>query len=79
MMRDLLLGHQLPICLQQELYATAAFIGGWVYILLYLNTFPNFLAVFSSILVVVLIRLAARHWRLKLPVLRIQTTQADLL
>ena len=78
-MRDLLLGHKLPLFLQQELYATAAFIGGWVYVLFYLNNFPHFLAVFSSILVVVLIRLAAIHWRLKLPVLRIQTTQADLL
>ena len=73
-MRDLLLGHKLPLLLQQELYATAAFLGGWVYVLFYLSTFPSFLGVLSSILVVLFIRLAAMHWKLRLPIFRIQKT-----
>ena len=76
--RDVLLGRRLPLLLQQELYATAAFLGGWIYLLLYLSTFPDIFAVFSSILVVVLIRLVAKHWRLKLPVFRIQATKRKL-
>ena len=73
-MRDLLLGHKLPLLLQQELYATAAFLGGWVYVLFYLSNVPSLFAVIGSILVVIFIRLAARHWKLKLPVFRIQST-----
>ena len=72
--RDVLLGQRLPLLLQQELYATAAFLGGWIYILLYLSSFPSLLAVLSSILVVLFIRLAAMHWGLRLPVFRIQET-----
>ena len=72
--RDVLLGRKLPLLLQQELYATAAFLGGWIYILLYLSSFPSLLAVLSSILVVLFIRLAAMHWGLRLPVFRIQET-----
>ena len=77
-MRDLLLGHKLPLLLQQELYATASFLGGWIYVLFYVSTFPELLAISSSILVVVMIRLAARHWRLKLPVFRLQATKRKL-
>ncbi len=77
-MRDLLLGHRLPLLFQQELYATAAFLGGWIYLLVYLTSLSEFLALFSSILVVVFIRLAAKHWRLKLPVFRIRETPRKL-
>jgi uncharacterized membrane protein YeiH len=75
--RDILIGHQSPILLQQELYATAAFLGGWIYILLYLSPFPSLVAVLSSILVVLLVRLAAIHWKLRLPIFQIQATQAE--
>ena len=75
-MRDMLLGRKLPLLLQQELYATAAFLGGWVYVLLYLSAFPSLFAVLSSILVVLFIRLAAMHWGLKLPIFRIQATNS---
>ena len=71
-MRDLFLGHKLPLLLQQELYATAAFVGGWIYVLFYLSTFPSLIGVLSSILVVLFIRLVAMHLKLKLPVFRIQ-------
>ena len=77
-MRDMLLGRRLPLLLQQELYATAAFLGGWIYILLDLSAFPSLIAVLISMLVVISIRLAAIHWGLRLPVFRIQETNRIL-
>ena len=70
--RDVVLGRGLPLLFQQELYATAAFLGGIVYILLELISAPNTITIFSSILSVFCIRLFALRWRLKLPFLKMQ-------
>lgn len=65
--RDCLIGRKLPLLFHQELYATAAFVGGGFYWFLQLNRVDNIVAIATSILTVFGIRLAAVHWQLKLP------------
>lgn len=65
--RDCLLGRGLPALFQQELYATAAFVGGSLYWSLHTHKIAHPIAIATSILVIFCIRLAAVHWQLKLP------------
>lgn len=70
--RDVFLGRRLPLLFQQELYATAAFLGGSLYVILTLSPINNILAVCSSIALVLYIRLTALHWGIKLPIFQIR-------
>lgn len=71
-MRDIFLGHKLSLIFQQELYVTASLLGGCSYLLLYSNAVSSSFATFSSILIVLGIRLAANHWALRLLIWRIE-------
>lgn len=76
--RDVVLGRGLPVLFQQELYATAAFLGGTAYLILHLNSVPDTIAICSSILLVLCIRLAALHWGIKLPVFQVRAADHEI-
>jgi len=66
MIRDVLC-NVIPMILRQEIYATAAILGGALFILLdYLLEAPN-IAIIGAILGALSLRLAAIYWRVSLP------------
>lgn len=70
--RDVLSG-EIPLILRQEIYASACFFGASLYaLLLYLQLWPQFSAAIAM-LFILLLRLAALHWSLSLPVFSSQT------
>jgi uncharacterized membrane protein YeiH len=65
--RDVI-GNEIPFIFRNKyLYATAAFAGCWFYMLLIGTGVEKGLAVLSGIAAVVLLRLAALHFGLRLP------------
>ena len=75
-MRDLLLGHRLPLLFKQELYATSAFIGGCVYVAMFLAEISLPIVIAVSISLVLFIRLSAIRWGIKLPTFRIKRNRS---
>jgi len=67
MIRDVL-AQRVPMVLREEIYATAAFAGGMVYVLLYALGAPLLLTIGASLTATLSLRLAAIYWRLSLPV-----------
>ena len=66
MLRDVLC-NVIPMILRQEIYATAAILGGALYTLLRYFSCPEHLAIITAILGALTLRLAAIYWRVTLP------------
>jgi len=66
MARDLLAG-EIPLILRREIYATAS-IGGAVVYLLLQRAFSLSMAISLTIGLILIVRMAAIHWQLSLPV-----------
>jgi len=66
MLRDVLC-NVIPMILRQEIYATAAILGGALYALLRYFAVPEHLAIITAILGALILRLAAIYWRVTLP------------
>jgi len=69
MVRDIL-SAEVPLILRREIYATAALCGSFIYVLMKSNGLPALHCLVASVAVTLLIRLAAIHWGLSLPVLQ---------
>lgn len=67
MIRDVL-ARRVPMVLREEIYATAAFSGGVVYVLLYTLDVPLMITIGASLTATLGLRLAAIYWGLALPV-----------
>ena len=67
MIRDVL-SAEVPLILRKEIYATAALCGSIIYVVTRHLNLTEILGVFLSMTATLLIRLAAIHWRLSLPV-----------
>ena len=70
MIRDVLC-NVIPMILRQEIYATAAILGGALYTLLVHFSVPEPFAIVGGILGALLLRLAAIYWRVTLPAFQI--------
>lgn len=70
MIRDVLC-NVIPMILRQEIYATAAILGGALYTLLMHFAVPEPFAIVGGILGALLLRLAAIYWRVTLPAFQI--------
>jgi len=66
MIRDVLC-NVIPMILRQEIYATAAILGGSLFTLLTYLDLPAHIAIIGSILGALALRLAAIYWRVTLP------------
>lgn len=67
MIRDVL-SAEVPLILRKEIYATAALCGSIIYVVTRHMNLPEILGVVLSMTATLLIRLAAIHWSLSLPV-----------
>ncbi|MGL4318874.1 MAG: trimeric intracellular cation channel family protein [Pseudomonas sp.] len=65
-MRDVIC-NEIPLIFQKEIYATACILGSLVFIVMRELQTPHWLDTTVAMLTVLLIRLAAIHWRLGLP------------
>jgi uncharacterized membrane protein YeiH len=70
MIRDVLC-NVIPMILRQEIYATAAILGGTLYTLLAYYSVPEHIAIVVAILSALMLRLAAIYWRVSLPAFQI--------
>lgn len=70
MIRDVLC-NVIPMILRQEIYATAAILGGALYTLLSHFSVPEHIALVVAILGALMLRLAAIYWRVTLPAFQI--------
>jgi uncharacterized membrane protein YeiH len=70
MIRDVLC-NVIPMILRQEIYATAAILGGALYALLAYYSVPAHIAIVMAILSALMLRLAAIYWRVSLPAFQI--------
>ncbi len=70
MIRDVLC-NVIPMILRQEIYATAAILGGSLYTLFRHFSLPEPIAIVGAILGALLLRLAAIYWRVTLPAFQI--------
>ncbi len=66
MVRDVLCG-EIPLILRKEIYATASLAGGTAFVLLRSGGAERLPATAAAVVVVLIVRLAAIHWRLALP------------
>ncbi|MBD2839705.1 trimeric intracellular cation channel family protein [Pseudomonas sp. JM0905a] len=65
-LRDIIC-NEVPLIFQKEIYAIACIAGSLVFLALRELALPDWLVSAAAMLVVLLIRLAAIHWRLSLP------------
>lgn len=70
MIRDVLC-NVIPMILRQEIYATAAILGGALYTLMRYLAFPEYIAIIVAIIGALALRLAAIYWRVTLPAFQI--------
>lgn len=69
MIRDVLCGEP-PLILRREIYATASFAGGTIWVLLQSTRLPDPFTSVAAVAVVFGVRLAALHWGVHLPSFR---------
>lgn len=69
--RDVL-SAQVPLILRRDIYATAAISGAAVYLILKTAALPTYWAMAAGFSVIVLLRLLAIVWGLRLPVFRLE-------
>jgi len=67
MLRDVLCG-EIPLILRKEIYATASLAGAVAFVLLRSNGVERLPATAAAVGIVLVVRLAAIHWRLSLPI-----------
>lgn len=72
--RDLLSG-EIPLILRREIYASASLCGAVLLTLLYPLRLPHLFSIVVAALATLIIRLAALHWRLSLPHLRLKESE----
>ncbi|SEK99308.1 Uncharacterized membrane protein YeiH [Colwellia chukchiensis] len=80
MLRDVLC-NVIPMILRQEIYATAAILGGALYALLNYLEVPQHIAIILAILSALVLRLAAIYWRVSLPafaIIDVESKEKDL-
>jgi uncharacterized membrane protein YeiH len=70
MIRDVIC-NVIPMILRQEIYATAAILGGSLYALFHHLGWPEDVAIITAILGALALRLAAIYWRVSLPAFQI--------
>ena len=70
MLRDVLC-NVIPMILRQEIYATAAILGGALFTFFLYIDLPEHIAIIGSILGALALRLAAIYWRVTLPAFQI--------
>ncbi|MFD2165293.1 trimeric intracellular cation channel family protein [Thalassotalea euphylliae] len=70
MIRDVLC-NVIPMILRQEIYATAAMVGGGTYALLYWLGWDNQISIVVSVMGCLVLRLAAIYWKVSLPAFQI--------
>jgi len=70
MIRDVIC-NVIPMILRQEIYATAAILGGGLFALFQYLGWPDNLSLISAILSALALRLAAIYWRVSLPAFQI--------
>ena len=70
MIRDVLC-NVIPMILRQEIYATAAMLGGCLYALIKMTGIPDEFSLILSILGALSLRLAAIYWKVSLPAFHI--------
>jgi uncharacterized membrane protein YeiH len=66
MLRDVLCA-EIPLILRKEIYATASLAGGTAFVLLRSGDVDRLAATAAAVVIVLVVRLAAIHWRLSLP------------
>jgi uncharacterized membrane protein YeiH len=69
-MRDIL-SAEIPLILHRDVYTTAAIAGSWLYLILKAEGFQNPWAFGSGMIVVLILRLLAMLWGLRLPIFRL--------
>jgi uncharacterized membrane protein YeiH len=74
--RDLLSG-EIPLILRREIYASASLGGALLLAILSYIGLPTPFIVFAAALIILVFRLAALHWNLALPLLRLKEDQAS--
>ena len=67
--RDVL-SAEIPLILRREIYASASLGGGALLALLSYLQLPSFFTVLAAVLTTLVIRLAALHWQLSLPLFK---------
>lgn len=70
MIRDVLC-NVIPMILRQEIYATAAALGGCLYALMMYFESPKYIAIVVAVICTLLLRLAAIYWKVSLPAFQI--------
>lgn len=75
MIRDIIC-NEIPMILRQEIYATAAILGGSLYCLFEYLNWPNDLSLIAAVLGALALRLAAIYWHVSLPAFQIDDNQA---
>lgn len=74
--RDVLSG-EIPLILRREIYASASLCGAVLLALMSYLQFPSHLTVPFTVLIILVIRLAALHWNLSLPLFRLEEVDTD--
>ena len=75
--RDVLSG-EIPLILRREIYASASLCGAALLALLTYLQLPSLFTVSAALLVTLVIRLAALHWNLALPLFRLEKGGEEL-
>jgi len=70
MIRDVLC-NVIPMILRQEIYATAAALGGSLYVVMIYLNWSEYVAIIAAVLATLLLRLAAIYWKVSLPAFQI--------
>lgn len=70
MIRDVLC-NVIPMILRQEIYATAAALGGSLYVLMIYLNWSEYIAIIAAVSATLLLRLAAIYWKVSLPAFQI--------
>ena len=76
MIRDVLC-NVIPMILRQEIYATAAILGGALFTFFSYLGLPEHIAIIGAILGALALRLAAIYWRVTLPAFQIIDQEDD--
>lgn len=74
--RDVLSG-EIPLILRREIYASASLCGAALLALLSYLQLPSYFTVSAAVLTILVLRLAALHWNLSLPLFRLEEDREE--
>ena len=74
--RDVLSG-EIPLVFRREIYASASLAGACMFALFSILHLPTLIGVSVSMLAILMIRVAALHWNLSLPLFRLEEVKGD--